>query len=165
VGPLGGQWRPLVGKVGEWYVESWHLQGCSPRLSWLRTNGLVPASKYWTYQSYAGVYGPSKPSSRMSTEAWLSPTASMVSSGEKLGMDPWITQPGWGLCWEPFFLGAVDLFKSVDDCEKDCYTWTAWDMYGLEPYVDWAWKVCDVLVGFSSVGCTSIRITVTLRYE
>jgi hypothetical protein len=26
---------------------------------------------------------------------------------------------------EPFFSGAVDLFKSVDDCMKGCYMWTA----------------------------------------
>jgi hypothetical protein len=25
------------------------------------------------------------------------------------------------LCQEPFFSGAVDLFKSVDDCMKGCY--------------------------------------------
>jgi hypothetical protein len=25
VGPLGGRWRPLVDKVEEWYVETWHL--------------------------------------------------------------------------------------------------------------------------------------------
>jgi hypothetical protein len=30
VGPLGGKWRQLVGKVEEWYVASWHLHGCSP---------------------------------------------------------------------------------------------------------------------------------------
>jgi hypothetical protein len=60
----------------------------------------------------------------MSTEAWLFPTTSMVGSGEKLGTDPRITQSGWELCREPFFSGAVDLFKSVDDCAKGCYMWT-----------------------------------------
>jgi hypothetical protein len=40
-GPLGGKWRPLVGKVGEWYVESQHLQGCSPHLCRLRTDALA----------------------------------------------------------------------------------------------------------------------------
>jgi hypothetical protein len=48
----------------------------------------------------------------------------MVGSGEKLGMDPRITQPGWGLCRELLFLGAVDLFKSIDDGEKGYYIWT-----------------------------------------
>jgi hypothetical protein len=69
-------------------MQSRHLQGGSPHLSQLRTDGLAPASKY------ADVYGPSKPNSRMSTGACLFPTASMVGSGEKLGIDPWITQSG-----------------------------------------------------------------------
>jgi hypothetical protein len=77
------------------------------------------------YRSHAGVYGPSKPSSQLSTEARLFPTASLVVVGEKLGTDPWISQPAYcGLCKEPFFLGAVDLLKSIDDCMKGCYTLT-----------------------------------------
>jgi hypothetical protein len=35
---------------------------------------------------------PSKPSSLSSTETWLKPTALLVGSGEKLGMDPHIGQ-------------------------------------------------------------------------
>jgi hypothetical protein len=42
---LGGKWRQLVEKVGEWYVVSRHLNGCSPHLSRLRTDGLPPVSK------------------------------------------------------------------------------------------------------------------------
>jgi hypothetical protein len=38
-------------------------------------------------------------------------------------------------------------------------------MYGRGPYTDQAWKVCGVLIRFSPVGCTSIRIVVTLEYE
>jgi hypothetical protein len=45
-GALRGKWRQLVGKVGEWYVASRHLQCCSPRLCQLRTDGLAPVSKY-----------------------------------------------------------------------------------------------------------------------
>jgi hypothetical protein len=41
-------------KVGEWYVESWHLQDCNICLCRLRTDGLAPASKYWTYRSHVG---------------------------------------------------------------------------------------------------------------
>jgi hypothetical protein len=52
VGPLGGKWRQLVGKVGEWYVESRHLQGCSP-----------------AYVGYGPMGWPGKPSSRLSIEA------------------------------------------------------------------------------------------------
>jgi hypothetical protein len=39
----------LVGKVGECDVESWYLQGYSPHLCRLMTDGLAPASKYWIY--------------------------------------------------------------------------------------------------------------------
>jgi hypothetical protein len=48
----------MVGKVREWYMKNQHLQGCSPRLCWLRTDGLAPASKYWTYQSHVNDIGP-----------------------------------------------------------------------------------------------------------
>jgi hypothetical protein len=165
-GPLGGKWRPLIGKVGEWVMESRHLQGCSPRLCRLRTDGLAPASKYWTYRSHAGVYGPSKPSSCHQQMLGFAPTTSMVGSGEKLGTDPRIGQSACcELCWEPFFSGAVALLNSVDDFTKGCYMWTTWDMYGWGPYANWAWKACGMLVEFSPVGCTSIRITVTLGYE
>jgi hypothetical protein len=36
----------LIGKVLEWYVESWCLQGYSPLLCQLRTDGLGPVIKY-----------------------------------------------------------------------------------------------------------------------
>jgi hypothetical protein len=45
-GAIRGKRRQLVGKFGEWYVVSQHLQGCSPRLSQLRVIRLAPASKY-----------------------------------------------------------------------------------------------------------------------
>jgi hypothetical protein len=57
---IGVLWASTVGKVGEWYVESRHLQGCSPRLCRLSTDGLAPVSKYWTYRLHAGIYGLSK---------------------------------------------------------------------------------------------------------
>jgi hypothetical protein len=53
------------------------------------------------------------------------PHCSLAVVGEKLGTDPRIGRPSCcGLCQEPFFSGAVDLFKSVDDCMKGCYMWT-----------------------------------------
>jgi hypothetical protein len=68
---------------------------------------------------------PGKPSSRLSTEAWLFPIASLAALGEKLGTDPQIDHPVCcGLDWEAFFSGAVDLFKSVDDYVKGCYALT-----------------------------------------
>jgi hypothetical protein len=42
MGPLEESKGPLVGEDGESDVESWHVQGGSPCLCWLRTNGLGP---------------------------------------------------------------------------------------------------------------------------
>jgi hypothetical protein len=55
--PLGQKGRQMVGKVGEWYVKSRHLQDCSPHLCQLSTDGLAPTSKYWTYRSHASDMG------------------------------------------------------------------------------------------------------------
>jgi hypothetical protein len=67
------------------------------------------------YQSHAGVYGPSKPSSLSSIEASLKCTALLVGLGEKLGTDPWIGLPACNeLCQEPFFSGAVG---SIQTCQ------------------------------------------------
>jgi hypothetical protein len=82
-----------------------------------------------------------------------------------LGMDPWI---GQSLCcgsgWESFS-GAVDLFNSVDDYAKGCYTRTVRDTYGRNVIhrlsVGCIWHVDQV----SPAGCTSIQIVVTLGYE
>jgi hypothetical protein len=83
------------------------------------------------------IYEPSKPSSLISTEGGFTLTASMASSGEKLSMDSWTSQPlCCRMCREPFFSGAVALSIAVDDFVKGCYMWTTLDMYGREPYVD-----------------------------
>jgi hypothetical protein len=60
-----------------------------------------------------------------STEGGFTPSASMASSGEKLGTDPQISQSSCcGLCRERFFSGAVTLPIAVDDGVKGCYMWT-----------------------------------------
>jgi hypothetical protein len=46
VRPVGENEGPSVGKGRKSDVESQHLQGCSPLLCRLRTDGLVPVSKY-----------------------------------------------------------------------------------------------------------------------
>jgi hypothetical protein len=166
----GGALRWKV-KIVSWEGQgvvcgSWHLQGCSPRLYWLKTDGLTLVSKYSTYRSHAGIYGPSKPSSLSPTVAWLTPTASLVGLGEKLGTDPRVGQPVcFGLCLEPFFSGVVGSIQICRRLTKGCYMWIMWDMYGPGPYADWAFKTCGVLVRFSPAGCTSIQIVVTLGYE
>jgi hypothetical protein len=45
-GPVGESEGLLVGKGEKSDVESRHLQGCSPNLCRLRTDGLTPTSKY-----------------------------------------------------------------------------------------------------------------------
>jgi hypothetical protein len=86
--------------------------------------------------------------------------------GRETGYGPWIGQPACcGLCREPFFLGAVTLSNSVDGSWKVA-------MYGdgsQKVYVGRTWtgvgSVHVMLVGFPPVGCTSIRIAVTVGYE
>jgi hypothetical protein len=161
VGPLGGKWRLTVGKVGEWYMASRYLQGCSPRLCGLMTDGLPPAGKYWTYRSEAGVYGPCKPSSWLPTDAWLCPHCFIGWLRRETEYGP--ADQSAGVLWS--VSGAVALVNSIDDYAKGCYMWTMWDTYGLLPYADRAWKVCGILVGFSSARCTSIQIAATFGYE
>jgi hypothetical protein len=85
--PVSEKWRPSVGKVGEWYVESQHLQGCSPSLCQLRTDGLAPrVSIERTYRML--VYGFSRPSSLPSIDDGFTPTASMVASGRETRYGP-----------------------------------------------------------------------------
>jgi hypothetical protein len=67
-----------------------HLQGCSPRLYRLRTDGLAYTSKYLTFI-----------------------IASMAVLGEKLSGGPVDHSARLGLCREPFFSGAVG---SVQRC-------------------------------------------------
>jgi hypothetical protein len=67
-GPLGRSVEHSNGKDGESDVAVLRFLCDSPRLCRLRTEGLVPMSKYWTYRSHAGVYGPNKPSSMLSID-------------------------------------------------------------------------------------------------
>jgi hypothetical protein len=73
VGSLGGKGRQLIRKVGEWYVERRHLQGCSLRLCRLRTDGVGTREKVLNVPITCWWYGPSKPSNLLSIDAWLCP--------------------------------------------------------------------------------------------
>jgi hypothetical protein len=74
------------------------------------------------YRSHAGDMGPVSLVVSCQQKLDFSPTAPLAVVGEKLGTDPRIGQPACcELCREPFFSGAVDLFKSGDDCMKDCH--------------------------------------------
>jgi hypothetical protein len=121
-GPLGEKGRQLVEKVGEWYVEIQHLQDYSTRLCRLRINGLASREQVLNVSIACWWYGSSKPTSLSSTEPWLNSTASLVSLGEKLGMDPCIGQSTCcGLYWEPFFSGAEGSVQIYRWLIKYCY--------------------------------------------
>jgi hypothetical protein len=120
-GPLDEKWRPLVRKVGEWYVASWHLQGCSSCLCRLRTDELVPMSKYWMYWSHAGDMGLVSLVAYSSTDVWLKRTASMVVLGEKLRWVPQATQPGWEVESGAPFLGSSESIQLCWVSVKGCH--------------------------------------------
>jgi hypothetical protein len=112
-------WRPSG--VHRWKVETtdWEGRGvvCDksvpprlyPLLESVNDRWVGPASKYWMYWSHAGVYGPSKLSSWSPTGAWLTPTASLVGLGEKLGMDP------------------RSVSRHDVDCVGNYFSWEQWD--------------------------------------
>jgi hypothetical protein len=121
-GLLGESGGPSIGKGRESDMESRDLQGGSPRLCQLWTNGLAPMSKYWTYWSHAEDMGLVKWCSLLPTDAWLFPIPPMTVMEEKLGMD---LQIGQSVCCrlgrDPFFSIAVEPFNSVDDSLKVCH--------------------------------------------
>jgi hypothetical protein len=55
---LGDQWKPHKGRAGRVLWLFWGFLCGSPRLCRLRTEWLVPRSKYWTYRSHVGDMGP-----------------------------------------------------------------------------------------------------------
>jgi hypothetical protein len=151
-------------------MESQRLQGCNPRLYRLKTDGLAPVSKYWTYRSHVSDMSPislvSPACDRYVNRGCLYPHCFNGWLRRETRYGP--TDRSAIVLW--IVLGALFLRSSgsvhhCDDFVKGCYALTAWDTYGLRPYADWAWDACGVLVGFSPAGCISIRITATLGYE
>jgi hypothetical protein len=148
-GHLGRPVEHLEGKDGESVVAILRFLCGSSRPCQLRTQGLVHMSRYWTYQSHAGDIG------SVSLVTFLQQVIGLIT------LLQWMR----GEVGSTFFSGAVHPSNPIDDLVKGCYTWTMWDTYVRGPYVDRAWKACDVLVRFFHTGCTSIQIVVTLRYE
>jgi hypothetical protein len=106
-------------------VESWHLQGCRPRLCRLRIDGLtlheqvlnVPIACWYTGLVSLVAY-------RQQRVA-LPPLLQWLPRGEKLGTDPQIGQSSCcELCQEPFFSGEVALSITIDDFTIGCYALT-----------------------------------------
>jgi hypothetical protein len=136
-----------------------------PRLSRLRTDGFTPWASIQTYRLHAGVYGSIKPSSRLSTEVWLSPLLHFLARERN-----WVRTHGSVSRRAVDYVGS--LFSQSSDsvqhrrwCAKGYYVWIKWNTYGPGPYVDWAWKACGMLIEFFLAGCTSIWIVATLGYE
>jgi hypothetical protein len=137
-GYLGGSVEHSKGKGRESVVSIPRFICGRPHLCRLRTEGLVPVSKYWTYRSHIDVYGPSKPNSLPSSEGGFTPTASMAALGEKLGTDSWIDQSACcGLCRKLFFSGAVALSIAVDDFVKGFHVCGLLAGSVRGAYVDW----------------------------
>jgi hypothetical protein len=65
------------------------------------------------YRSHAGVYESSKPSSLLSTDAWLKPTVSLAGLGEKLRRVPWTTQSGWEVESGALFLRSSSICPTL----------------------------------------------------
>jgi hypothetical protein len=164
VGPLGESGDSWLGRSGSGYVASRHLQGYIPRLCRLMTDGLAPASKYWTYRSYTGDMGPVSWCSYITIGSKpLSPTLSL-SHGRKNEATQDNGRASLSLVVKTSS-GCRGMFRLHGSQLKVV-------MYGDYPqkaYVGRAWigvgSVRGVLVRFSPTGCTSIRIAVTLGYE
>jgi hypothetical protein len=136
-GSIGGKWRLLVGKVGEWCVESRHLEGYSPHLCRLRTVVLAPMSKYWTYQLHIG--GDMGPVSLVAC-CWqmfgfLHSFIVWLEREIGYGLVDWTAGVLW-IMSGALFLGSIDSIQLCRWLTKGCYALTAWDMYGLGPYAD-----------------------------
>jgi hypothetical protein len=153
-----------LGRLGSGYVASRHLQGYSPHLCRLWTDGLAPASKYWTYRSHTGDMDPVSWSSCVTIGLKpLSPTPGLSHRrrNEATQDDGWaslslVVKTSFG-CRGLFQLrGSQWKVVTYGDCPQKAYTGCTWTGVG---------SIRDVLVEFSSAGCTSIRITATLGYE
>jgi hypothetical protein len=156
---------PLIRKVGEWDVASWHLQGCSPRLYRLRTNWLTPTSKYWMYWSHAGDMGPVSLVGCSSTDVWLKRTASVVVLGEKVKGVLRATQLGWEVESEALFLTSSESIQLCWIGVKGCHIRESPTGSVSVTYVDWREKyTCHVDQVFPT-WYTPIWIAVTLGYE
>jgi hypothetical protein len=105
-GSLGESGGSLIGKGGQWDVKS---QWCR-----LRTDGLAPTSKYWTYWSHAGNMGSVNRCSWLAIDAWLYPYCFNVCCGRETEYGP--TDRLADVLWigtESFFLRSS---SSVQRC-------------------------------------------------
>jgi hypothetical protein len=164
-GHLEGSMEHLKGKGGESVVVILRFLCGSPCLCRLMDEGLVPTNKYWTYRSHTDVMG----SVNLIACCWQMFVFHYCFNGCVERETGWrtcgsLSRVG-GLCQEPFFQEQLGPSNAVDglwkvatyvDCPQKAYARRRWT--GVR-------SVRVMLIEFSPAGCTSIRITVTLRYE
>jgi hypothetical protein len=144
-GHLGGPVEYSEGKGGESVMAILRFLCGSSRLCRLKTEGLVPVSKYWTYQSHAGVMGPVNRCSLFVNRCLTFITASMTVLGEKLGGGPMDHSARLGLCQEPIFSGAVGFVQRWWWLVKGCHVWRLPVGSVRRAYLDWRGKcMCHV---------------------
>jgi hypothetical protein len=118
-GSLAEGGGPSVGKDEESDVKIQHLQCCSPCVYRLRTEGLVPVSKYWSYWSHIGDMGPVNRYSQSATDAYLYNHCFNGCEEREIGWIPTDRSVSVLRCWrEHFFLGAVALSKAIYEYAK-----------------------------------------------
>jgi hypothetical protein len=89
---------------------SWGFLFGSPRLCRLRTEGLVPMSKYWTYRSLASNMSPVSLVAYCRQMFGLSALLQWLL-GEKLRWVPRATQPGWEVESGALFLRSSEFVQ------------------------------------------------------
>jgi hypothetical protein len=164
-GQLGGRVEHSEINGGESVVVILRFLCGSPHLCQLRTEGLVPVSKYWTYRSHAGDIDPVSLVACCRYMLGFAPTTSRLDRARN-----WVRTRGPVSrrvvdCVRSPFSGAVALLNSVDDSWKVA----TYGDYPQKAYTGCTWTdmkiIHVVLIGFSPTGCTSIRIAASLGYK
>jgi hypothetical protein len=161
---LGRTVEHSEGKSGESDVAI--LRFDSTHLCRLRTEWLVPVSKYWTYRSHVGDMRPVRLVAccwRMfgflhCFIGWL---------GRETGYRP--TDRSTGVLWivsGALFLRSSDSVQLCRWLVKGCHVWGLPAGSVRWAYVDWRGKrTCHISQVFPPAGCTLIQIAMTLEYE
>jgi hypothetical protein len=101
--------EPSIEKVREWCLENLYLQGCCLRLYRLRTVGLAPVSKYWTYRLHADVMDPVNWCSCVTT--WLKTLSPLLQGYREGGRMRWPKMTARPIC-----LRSPRLLPGVGTC-------------------------------------------------
>jgi hypothetical protein len=125
----------------------WGFLFGSPRLCRLRTEGLVPMSKYWTYRSLASDMSPVSLVAYCRQMFGLSALLQWLL-GEKLRWVPRTTQPGWEVESGALFLRSSESVQLCWVSVKDCHVRGPPTENVCRAYVDWrgkrTWRVGQV---------------------